>query len=51
MRTADLTDRLDEILLLLAPARDHGHGGLTETRRKLVERLLKLLRDEIQEGE
>lgn len=47
MDTREITERLDEILELLGPTRDHGHGGLTEARRKLVVRLLKLLRDEV----
>jgi hypothetical protein len=48
MTTPDIIDRLDEILELLAARHDHGHGGLTEARRKIVERLVKRLRRDIE---
>lgn len=47
MDTREITERLDEILDLLGPATDHGQGGLTEARRRVVERLVKALRDEV----
>jgi hypothetical protein len=47
MTPPDIIDRLEEILELLAARKDHGHGGLSEARRKTVERLVKLLRDEL----
>lgn len=47
MTPPDIIDRLDEILELLAARKDHGHGGLTETRRRLVERMVRALRDEL----
>jgi hypothetical protein len=47
MTLPDIIDRLDEILELLAARKDHGHSGLSEARRKKVERSVKALRDEI----
>lgn len=47
MSNQDIIDRLDEILELLAPGRDHGRGGLTEPRRRTIERAVKALRDEL----
>jgi hypothetical protein len=48
MSTAEIIDRLDQIIDLVSrPQVDHGRGGLSETRRKTVERLLILLRDEV----
>jgi hypothetical protein len=47
MTPPDIIDRLDEILELLASKTDHGRTGLTEARRRAVERLVKALRDEV----
>lgn len=47
MSTADIIDRLDQIIDIVDPQTDHGHGGLSETRRRIVERLLTLLRNEL----
>jgi hypothetical protein len=47
MSTADIIERLDQIIDLIGPQTDHGRGGLDETRRRTVERLLVLLRDEV----
>lgn len=47
MTTADIIDRLDQIIDLVGPQTDHGQGGLSEVRRRSVERLLILLREEV----
>lgn len=47
MSTADIIDRLEQIIDLVGPQADHGTGGLSEVRRRTVERLLILLRDEV----
>lgn len=47
MSTADIIERIEQIIDLVGPQTDHGHGGLSETRRRTVERLLILLRDEL----
>lgn len=47
MSTAEIIDRLEQIIDLVGPQTDHGQGGLSETRRRTVERLLILLRDEL----
>lgn len=47
MTPPDIIDRLDEILELLASKTDHGRTGLTEARRKAIERLVRRLRDEL----
>jgi hypothetical protein len=47
MDTRETTERLDEILDLLSQQTDGAQGGLSEPRRKVIVRLVKLLRDEL----
>jgi hypothetical protein len=51
MGTVEIIDRLDQIIDLVGPQTDHGQGGLSETSRKTVERLLVLLRDEVSKSD
>lgn len=51
MSNQEIIDHLDEILDLLAARTDHGRGGLTEPRRRMVERSVKALRDEVSKSD
>lgn len=51
MDAREIAERLDEILDLLSQQTDGARGGLSEQRRKVIVRLVKLLRDEISKSD
>lgn len=47
MNRETLIEQLDEILALLSRQTNGARGGISEQRRQTIERLVKIIRDEV----